>query len=92
MKPLLSQFMLLPIHQIPVPVGSNMEMAIFWAAHQQEAVSYMNQIIPKMPFHPSDFCTKVKELPKSVEEELKAVFDNRFFWRAGEYRATMSAA
>jgi hypothetical protein len=60
MKPLLSQFMLLPIRPIPVPVGSNMEMAIFWGSHQQEVVSYMNQIPAKMTFHPSDFCTRVK--------------------------------
>jgi hypothetical protein len=91
MKPLVSQFTLLPLHQIPAPPGSAVEIAVIWGQNQKDVITYIDQIAADLGIHPSDFCTKIRDLPANVTDRLLEIFRQRFFWKPGKYSAKMSS-
>jgi hypothetical protein len=90
-KPIFSPQTLLPLHPIQVNPGMHLEMDIIWGQSQQGVFNLVNSLATEMRFHPSDFCTTMKQLPEPTTAALSKFFDSNFFWVNGEYEAEVSA-
>lgn len=90
MKPIVSQYTLPPVHPLPVPVNSKVEMAIVWGENPRDISDFLNKLVPTMPFHPADFCTKVRNLPANVTQSMQSFFNIKFFWKSGSYNVHLS--